>query len=70
MSQSLRIKEDSYIKMFAKKEKVAKNHRLTLEKIKQLEKKAEEANVTIERLWTPTILTRSWKTRIPSLKTN
>ncbi len=36
--------------MFAEKEKVAKNHRLTLEKIKHIEKEAEEANITIERL--------------------
>ncbi len=50
MSQSLRFKEDSYIKMFAKKQKDAKNHRLALEKIKQLEKEAEEANVIIEKL--------------------
>ncbi len=33
-----------------KNEKVAKNHRLALEKIKQLEKEAEEANVTIGKL--------------------
>ncbi len=50
ITQSLRIKEDSYIKIFAEKEKVAKNHRLALEKIKQLEKEAEEANVTIGNL--------------------
>ncbi len=63
--------------MFAEKEKVAKNHRLTLEKIKQLEKEAEVANVTIGNLCdsersirTLTTLARSWKMRTPSLKTN
>ncbi len=38
MTQSLRIKEDWYIKMFGEKEKVTKNYRLALEKIKQLAK--------------------------------
>ncbi len=48
MAQSLRIREDLYIKMFAEKENVTKNHRLALEKINQLEKEVDETNVTIE----------------------
>ncbi len=39
MTQSLRIKEDSYCKMFAEKEKVVKDSNGALERIKYLEGK-------------------------------
>ncbi len=39
MSHSLRIKEDSYIKMFAEKERIMRESKGTLDKSKILEEK-------------------------------
>ncbi len=47
MAHSLRIKEDSYCKMFTEKEKVVKDSKSALERIKYLEDKYSETGTNL-----------------------
>ncbi len=50
MSHSLRIKEDSYIKMFAEKERIARESKGNLEKIKVIEEKLASLTVPDDKV--------------------